>query len=175
MWTYRGKCGTDCRACRFREKSGCAGCNGQEGKVFWGECDIYRCAAAKGFAHCGECSELPCGALLEMIENGHNPDRLPNLRKWREEIIDTRCGLHCLECSFKETYGCSGCIETGGHPFHGECPVAVCCQEKRLMHCGECPDLPCDLLVQYSCDPEHGDTPPGARIEQCRRWRAEKR
>ena len=27
---------------------------------------------------------------------------------------------------YKETCGCGGCIETNGHPFHGECPVAVC-------------------------------------------------
>ena len=27
--------------------------------------------------------------------------------------------------------------------------------------------------VQYSCDPEYGDTPQGARIEQCKRWYAE--
>ena len=27
-------------------------------------------------------------------------------------------------------------------------------------------------VVEYSEDPEHGDTPPGARIEQCRRWKA---
>ena len=51
------------------------------------------------------------------------------------------------------------CIGTNGHPFHGECPVAVCCQNKGFVHCGECPDIPCELLTQYSCDPEHGDTP----------------
>ena len=31
-------------------------------------------------------------------------------------------------------------------------------------------DSRCGLLTQYSCDPEHGDTPHGARIEQCKRW-----
>lgn len=92
-----------------------------------------------------------------------------------EEIhmIDTRCGLHCTGCEYKETCGCGGCIETNGHPFHGECPVAICCQDKGIVHCGECPDIPCELLMQYSCDPEQGDTPQGARIEQCRRWYAE--
>ena len=86
------------------------------------------------------------------------------------KMIDTRCGLRCEGCGFKEPYNCGGCIETNGHPFHGECPVAVCCQEKGLLHCGECDVMPCELLTQYSCDPEHGDTPCGARIEQCRRW-----
>ena len=32
--------------------------------------------------------------------------------------------------------------------------------------------IPCKLPTQYSCDPEHGDTPKGARIEQCKKWKA---
>ena len=63
-----------------------------------------------------------------------------------------------------------GCIPTNGNPFHGECPVAVCCQEKGLVHCGQCPEIPCELLTSYSCDKENGDSPVGARIEQCKRW-----
>ena len=95
--------------------------------------------------------------------------------KKKEEIamIDSRCGLHCTGCEYKESCGCGGCIETNGEPFHGECPVAVCCQNKGFVHCGECPEIPCALLTQYSCDPEHGDTPQGARIEQCKQWFAE--
>lgn len=85
-------------------------------------------------------------------------------------MIDSRCGLHCTGCGFKESHGCKGCIETNGHPFHGECPVAACVQNKGFVHCGECPEIPCELLTQYSCDKEHGDTPSGARIEQCRQW-----
>lgn len=85
-------------------------------------------------------------------------------------MIDTRCGLRCQTCEYKDPFHCKGCIETNGHPFHGECPVAICCQEKGYLHCGECPDIPCEQLKQYSCDKEHGDTPCGARIEQCRRW-----
>lgn len=89
-------------------------------------------------------------------------------------MADSRCGLHCTGCEYKESCGCGGCIETNGRPFHGECPVAVCCQNKGIEHCGECPDIPCELLTKYSCDPEHGDTPHGARIEQCKKWKEEK-
>ncbi len=85
-------------------------------------------------------------------------------------MIDSRCGLHCTGCEWKESHGCGGCIETGGHPFHGECPVAACCQEKSFVHCGECANIPCELLTEYSCHPEHGDKPAGARIEQCKVW-----
>ena len=48
-------------------------------------------------------------------------------------MVDSRCGLHCTGCEYKETCGCGGCIETNGHPFHGECPVAVCCQDKGIV------------------------------------------
>ena len=71
----------------------------------------------------------------------------------------------------EEKCGCGGCMETCGHPFHGECPVAVCAQGKGLVHCGECSEFPCELLTQYSCDPEHGDKPAGARIDQCKAWK----
>ncbi len=85
METIKGKCGTDCSLCQFREKFRCMGCLRQGGSVFWGECDIYKCASAKGHPHCGLCSALPCGELTAFIENGHNPHRLSNLSKWKNE------------------------------------------------------------------------------------------
>lgn len=89
-------------------------------------------------------------------------------------MIDSRCGLHCTGCEWKETNGCRGCIETMGHPFHGECPIAICCQDKGLMHCGECDIIPCAKLYGYSyLDSEHGDKPQGTRVEVCRCWAAE--
>ena len=88
-------------------------------------------------------------------------------------IVQSRCGLLCKWCTFRESHGCGGCVETCGHPFHGECPVAVCCQAKCYAHCGECPEAPCDKLRAYSYDdPEHGDDPPGARVMVCRAWSA---
>ena len=89
-------------------------------------------------------------------------------------MVDSRCGLHCTGCEWKESCGCGGCIETMGHPFHGECPIAVCCQDKGYLYCGECNIIPCDKLYSYSyLDSEHGDKPQGARVEVCRRWAAE--
>ena len=85
--------------------------------------------------------------------------------------IQSRCGLLCKWCTYKESHGCGGCVQTNGNPFHGECPVAKCCQDKGYTHCGECPDIPCDQLKLYSCDDkDHGDNPPGARIEVCKAW-----
>ncbi len=89
-------------------------------------------------------------------------------------MADSRCGLRCTGCAWKASHGCGGCIETMGNPFHGACPIARCCQERGLVHCGECDIIPCGALYAYSyLDPEHGDTPQGARVETCRRWAAE--
>lgn len=85
MPIIKEKCGTDCTACQFREKFACKGCLAQEGKIFWGECVIYQCATAKGLPHCGKCPELPCAELTAFIENGHNPDRMANLTRWKSE------------------------------------------------------------------------------------------
>ena len=89
-------------------------------------------------------------------------------------MIDSRCGLHCTGCGYKDSHSCGGCIETNGRPFHGECPIATCCQNKGLTHCGECEIIPCEKLYAYSyLDPEHGDKPQGARVDVCRQWAAE--
>lgn len=89
-------------------------------------------------------------------------------------MVDSRCGLHCTGCSWKNNSNCGGCIKTNGHPFHGECSIAVCCQRKGYVHCGECNIIPCDNLYKYSyLDLEHGDKPPGLRVEVCRRWAEE--
>lgn len=93
----------------------------------------------------------------------------------QENPVDSRCGLHCTGCEYKVSCGCKGCIETNGQPFHGECPVAACCQSKGLVHCGECEDIPCELLMRYSYDPEQGDSPKGARINQCIKWARDSR
>jgi hypothetical protein len=90
----------------------------------------------------------------------------------KEYAIDTRCGLICAACTFREKFKCGGCIATNGHPFHGDCSVAVCCQNKGFLFCGECPGFTCRLLHDYSYDPKHGDN--GSRIEQCRKWAGQK-
>ncbi|MBN2239391.1 MAG: DUF3795 domain-containing protein [Dehalococcoidales bacterium] len=84
--------------------------------------------------------------------------------------IDSRCGLVCADCDYRERTGCGCCIATNGHPFYGECRLAACCQEKGHLHCGLCPDFPCTLLREFSTDPEHGDDPQWTRIDQCRVW-----
>jgi general stress protein 26 len=85
--------------------------------------------------------------------------------------IQSRCGLLCNYCSFKESHNCRGCITTKGNPFYGECPIAVCCQERELEHCGLCDQMPCAKLKEYSCgEGEHCDNPKGSRLEILSSW-----
>lgn len=83
-------------------------------------------------------------------------------------MIESRCGILCKECKYREQAGCNGCISIK-KPFWGEkCPVKYCCEGRKLSFCGECADFPCDLLNQFAYDRKQGDN--GKRIEQCRKW-----
>lgn len=85
--------------------------------------------------------------------------------------MTSRCGLLCQSCTYRETNNCGTCVATNGHPFYGECQIAVCCQEKNYQHCGECPNMPCSKLFDYSCgEGEHCDNPKGSRLDILRMW-----
>lgn len=82
--------------------------------------------------------------------------------------IASRCGILCGSCGYREQMGCDGCVHIK-KPFWGEsCPVKDCCEEKKLMHCGQCAQFPCELLTQFAYDEKQGDQ--GKRIVQCRLW-----
>ncbi|UWG96258.1 DUF3795 domain-containing protein [Dehalobacter sp. DCM] len=83
-------------------------------------------------------------------------------------MVESRCGIVCTECEYKEKANCLGCVNID-KPFWGEqCPVKACCENKEHLHCGECDTFPCKLLNQFAYDKEQGDD--GKRIEQCRKW-----
>lgn len=82
-------CGTYCGVCEWRDKTGCKGCKSNGGVMFWGECDKAKCCMEKGYAHCGECGELPCAKLQELFrdpEHGDQGVRLAHLRNWKSGI-----------------------------------------------------------------------------------------
>lgn len=84
-------------------------------------------------------------------------------------MIESRCGLLCGECGYREQTGCPGCVQME-KPFWSErCPVKSCCEGKKLAHCGICDAFPCELLQSFAFDPEQGDA--GRRIDQCRDWK----
>ena len=83
-------------------------------------------------------------------------------------MVESRCGILCGECEYREKMNCDGCVAIE-KPFWAErCPVKSCCESKNLGHCGVCSDFPCDLLNQFAYDKAQGDD--GKRIEQCRTW-----
>lgn len=88
-----------------------------------------------------------------------------------KDRIESRCGLLCSDCAYREQMKCAGCVHIE-KPFWGDCcPVKACCESKQHEHCGECDKFPCDLLNDFAYDENQGDN--GKRIEQCRVWTEE--
>ena len=83
-------------------------------------------------------------------------------------MTESRCGIECSECEYKESMNCPGCTKID-NPFWGECDVKKCCEAKKHDHCGQCSDFPCGVLNEYSYagEPDGDD---GKRIETCRTW-----
>ena len=84
-------------------------------------------------------------------------------------MIESRCGLLCSDCSFREAMGCKVCAQVEKPFWADSCSVKSCCEQKGLQHCGECDDFVCPLLHTFAYDIEQSDH--GARIEQCKKWR----
>ncbi len=85
-------------------------------------------------------------------------------------MIESKCGILCSICEYKESMNCTGCINID-NPFWGVCPIKKCVEDKVLNHCGECRSFPCELLNSFSYDKEQGDE--GKRIKQCKMWNNE--
>ena len=86
-------------------------------------------------------------------------------------MIESRCGIKCGSCTYKEQMGCARCLYIQ-KPFWGEsCPVKSCVEEKQLQHCGECGMFPCELAKAFAYDEKQGDG--GKRLEPCRCWKKE--
>jgi len=78
------------------------------------------------------------------------------------------CGTYCETCDWKEKMNCKGCKAHAGEVFWGKCAMASCAIKRKLNHCGECTELPCDKLESAYNDPEHGDN--GERLTNLRMW-----
>jgi len=69
--------------------------------------------------------------------------------------IETVCGHSCTGCDHHRKE-CPGCETTKGKPFWtafanvGCCLVYDCCvNERKLPHCGKCPDLVCERFTRF--------------------------
>ncbi|MCM1579542.1 MAG: DUF3795 domain-containing protein [Ruminococcus sp.] len=87
-------------------------------------------------------------------------------------MIQSRCGILCGSCEYRESMGCKGCVNIGD-PFWGKCSVKTCCEDKKLKHCGQCSDFVCQTLHDFAYDGQQGDN--GKRLEQCRQWLEEEK
>ena len=83
-------------------------------------------------------------------------------------MIESRCGICCSWCDYREAVNCMGC-NSMANPFWGACAVKACCEEKKLEHCGSCEAFPCVILTSFAYDEKQGDN--GTRIKQCRKWK----
>lgn len=83
-------------------------------------------------------------------------------------MIESRCGILCSECEYREQVGCRGCTAITKPFWSDSCPVKACCEARGLPNCGRCDEFPCELLVQFAFDENQGDD--GRRIEQCKAW-----
>ena len=72
-------------------------------------------------------------------------------------MVESRCGLLCSECSFREATGCKGCVNMDKPFWADSCPVKSCCEAKSQNHCGECDDFVCSLLHTFAYDMEQSD------------------
>ena len=67
-------------------------------------------------------------------------------------MIESRCGLLCAQCAYREQMNCPGCVHMD-KPFWGDsCPVKSCCEGKKQEHCGTCSAFPCELLTSFAYD-----------------------
>jgi hypothetical protein len=88
-------------------------------------------------------------------------------------MIETRCGVKCSECKYKEIMKCPGCLNIK-KPYWGKsCPIKNCCERQHKENCGLCPKFPCKELHEFAYDPLIGNE--GTRIEQCQDWAVEYR
>jgi len=86
-------------------------------------------------------------------------------------MFESRCGVRCDICERKEQVACKGCLEMKKPFWGGECKVKVCCESKKLNHCGECEEFPCERLSNMGKDKGFD---PFIKIEQCKKWANEK-
>ena len=64
--------------------------------------------------------------------------------KEEKSAVESRCGLLCSACGYREQMNCAGCVHIE-KPFWGDsCPVKACCEAKQHEHCGQCKEFPCD-------------------------------
>ncbi len=88
-----------------------------------------------------------------------------------KNVIESRCGLLCSECKWREIMKCAGCVAIKKPYWGSKCPIKNCCESKGFANCGQCEQFPCKKLHEFAFDPATKDE--GDRIERCEQWAQE--
>lgn len=68
-------------------------------------------------------------------------------------MIESRCGLKCSECKYREIMKCEGCLKIK-KPYWGKtCPIKSCCESKGKENCGLCPKFPAKSFTNLLATP----------------------
>lgn len=86
-------------------------------------------------------------------------------------MVESRCGLLCSECKYREIMKCGGCTAIKKPYWAKTCPVKSCCEGKGKENCGFCDQFACKQLHEFAFDPAVGNE--GDRIERCEDWARE--
>jgi hypothetical protein len=86
------------------EEMHCDGCRAEIRTPYCRECDLFACAAKRGHAFCGECTDYPCKELDEFrAERPHRIEIYDNLERIRAAGVDT------WMAEMKSRYSCPAC------------------------------------------------------------------
>lgn len=86
-------------------------------------------------------------------------------------MAESRCGLLCSECKYREIMKCPGCFNIKKPYWGPNCAVKNCCEKKKLEHCGLCENFPCKQLHEFCYDPATESE--GTHIENLTQWASE--
>lgn len=86
-------------------------------------------------------------------------------------MAESRCGVCCSQCGRAEEVHCTGCLNMKLPFWGGECKVKSCCEKRGFVHCGQCPEFPCEM--EANMGRERGFDP-APRLAACRKWAAER-
>lgn len=98
----------------------CQGCQTDTIGVFCRDCGFRECTRSKGIAHCSECDEFPCDALVRFRDDEvpHHSGVLRNLEEMREVGVerwleDQRARWSCPRCGSSSCWEDTACVRCG--------------------------------------------------------------
>lgn len=59
------------------------------------------------------------------------------------------------EAVMKKAPFCKGCWDKTDVRWCTDCDLLICCNERKLNHCGECIDFPCEQYKEWANNVEH--------------------